>query len=40
MCIRDSGYTIMSRLIEGDFLNYESVIPKDKKTRDVYKRQG
>ena len=23
----------MSRLIEGDFLNYESVIPKDKKTR-------
>ena len=28
-----NGYTIMSRLIEGDFLNYESVIPKDKKTR-------
>ena len=30
-----AGYTIMSRLIEGDFLNYESVIPKDKKTRVV-----
>ena len=30
-----NGYTIMSRLIEGDFLNYESVIPKDKKTRVV-----
>ena len=28
-----NGYTIMSRLIEGDFLNYESVIPNDKKTR-------
>lgn len=28
-----NGYTIMSRLIEGDFLNYESVIPKDKRTR-------
>ena len=28
-----NGYTIMSRLIEGDFLNYESVIPKDRKTR-------
>mgnify|MGYP002674222900 FL=1 len=28
-----NGYTIMSRLIEGDFLNYEGVIPKDKKTR-------
>lgn len=28
-----NGYTIMSRLIEGDFLNYESVIPKEKKTR-------
>ena len=28
-----AGYTIMSRLIEGDFLNYESVIPKDRKTR-------
>lgn len=26
-----NGYTIMSRLIEGDFLNYESVIPKDRK---------
>ncbi len=24
-----NGYTIMSRLIEGDFLNYESVIPKE-----------
>ena len=36
-----NGYTIMSRLIEGDFLNYESVIPKDKKgqsfpSRHVY----
>ncbi len=30
-----NGYTIMSRLIEGDFLNYESVIPKDKKTRVI-----
>ena len=28
-----NGYTIMSRLIEGDFLNYEGVIPKEKKTR-------
>ena len=28
-----NGYTIMSRLIEGDFLNYESVIPKGQKTR-------
>ena len=28
-----NGYTIMSRLIEGEFLNYKSVIPKDKKTR-------
>ena len=28
-----NGYTIMSLLIEGDFLNYEGVIPKDKKTR-------
>ena len=28
-----NGYTIMSRLIEGNFLNYESVIPKDRKTR-------
>ncbi|EFB74648.1 DNA polymerase III subunit beta [Subdoligranulum variabile] len=28
-----NGYTIMSRLIEGDFLNYESVIPKDNRTR-------
>ena len=28
-----NGYTIMSRLIEGDFLSYESVIPKDKRTR-------
>ena len=30
-----NGYTIMSRLIEGDFLNYESVIPKEKKTRII-----
>lgn len=30
-----NGYTIMSRLIEGDFLNYESVIPKENKTRVV-----
>lgn len=28
-----NGYTIMSRLIEGDFLNYESVLPKENKTR-------
>lgn len=28
-----NGYTIMSRLIEGDFLNYESVIPKEQRTR-------
>ena len=28
-----NGYTIMSRLIEGDFLNYEGVLPKEKKTR-------
>lgn len=27
-----NGYTIMSRLIEGDFLNYESVIPKESHT--------
>lgn len=27
------GYTIMSRLIEGDFLNYEGVIPNENKTR-------
>ena len=26
-----NGYTIMSRLIEGDFLNYESVIPRTEK---------
>lgn len=29
------GYTIMSRLIEGDFLNYEGVIPRDKRTSVV-----
>ncbi|MGN0984417.1 MAG: DNA polymerase III subunit beta [Gemmiger sp.] len=29
------GYTLMSRLIEGDFLNYEGVIPKDRRTRVV-----
>lgn len=27
------GYTIMSRLIEGDFLNYQSVIPDSSRTR-------
>jgi DNA polymerase-3 subunit beta len=27
------GYTIMSRLIEGDFLNYQSVIPEGCRTR-------
>ena len=27
-----NGYTIMSRLIEGEFLNYESVIPKGART--------
>ncbi len=26
------GYTLMSRLIEGEFLNYESVLPKTKKS--------
>lgn len=26
------GYTLMSRLIEGEFLNYENVIPKDART--------
>lgn len=30
-----NGYTIMSRLIEGDFLSYETVIPKEKRTRVV-----
>ena len=30
-----NGYTIMSRLIEGDFLNYESVIPQGARTRVV-----
>ena len=30
-----NGYTIMSRLIEGDFLNYESVIPAGARTRVV-----
>ena len=29
------GYTIMSRLIEGEFLNYESVIPKESRTKVV-----
>ena len=29
------GYTIMSRLIEGDFLNYEGVIPKEHRTTVV-----
>ena len=27
------GYTIMSRLIEGEFLNYRNVIPADSRTR-------
>ena len=30
-----NGYTIMSRLIEGEFLNYESVIPKECRTQVV-----
>lgn len=30
-----NGYTIMSRLIEGEFLNYESVIPKESRTSVV-----
>lgn len=30
-----NGYTIMSRLIEGEFLNYESVIPKESRTKVV-----
>ena len=30
-----NGYTIMSRLIEGDFLNYESVIPQGARTKVV-----
>lgn len=30
-----NGYTIMSRLIEGDFLNYEGVIPRENHTRVV-----
>ena len=28
-----NGYTIMSRLIEGEFLNYRNVIPADSRTR-------
>ena len=28
-----AGYTIMSRLIEGEFLNYRNVIPADSRTR-------
>ena len=30
-----NGYTIVSRLIEGDFLNYESVIPQGQRTKVV-----
>ena len=30
-----NGYTIMSRLIEGEFLNYESVIPRECRTHVV-----
>lgn len=29
------GYTVMSRLIEGDFLNYKTVVPEGYKTRVV-----
>lgn len=29
----DGSYTIMSRLIEGDFLNYKTVVPEGHKTR-------
>ena len=28
-----AGYTIMSRLIEGEFLNYHNVIPAGSRTR-------
>ena len=30
-----AGYTVMSRLIEGDFLNYKNVVPEGYKTRVV-----
>lgn len=30
-----AGYTVMSRLIEGDFLNYKNVVPQGYKTRAV-----
>ena len=29
------GYTILSRLLEGDFIDYNAAIPKEKKTRIV-----
>lgn len=35
MVFTTNGYTIMSRLIEGEFLNYESVIPKESRTKVV-----
>ena len=35
MLFTTNGYTIMSRLIEGEFLNYESVIPKESRTKVV-----
>ena len=35
MVFTTCGYTIMSRLIEGDFLNYEGVIPKEHRTTVV-----
>ena len=35
MVFTTAGYTIMSRLIEGEFLNYHNVIPKGSRTSVV-----
>ncbi len=35
-----AGYTIMSRLIEGEFLNYHNVIPNGSRTRVDHRHQG
>ena len=35
-----AGYTIMSRLIEGEFLNYRNVIPKGYRTQAVLDTKG
>ena len=35
-----AGYTIMSRLIEGEFLNYHNVIPAGSRTRVTHRHQG